>query len=437
VEGRSVTEVDVSVLDGDPDVRGSVQEMYRLPDGDRLLARSLDGGSVFDVGQFFRIPGSGAARNTLRHQVYVELGDPATWQALGAEELGAVFQRGEDVDRLLGSEALTELRVHGARTHHLGLVDPRTGRVAAGRDAAASDVVLIREFPVVKPSRERLVSEHVYDYVDYLRAPSKVMALEHIVRLGVPGGSSLLDRHRRLVAAGDEAAATAFVTALGLAGTLEPWTALPSPSVEWTTKYEDHDRPLSRQEAALLGGVHVATLAKLVDLLLLATTAVTTLFRRAGLRLWDLKWEVADDGGAPVLVDTMDHDSARITAPGELEGVRFHVHFNKQAVRDYYRILHPDWHQALDDAKQRSVHDERGRGFIDIYRDGVAEGRYPATRELDPAFAGLQGEKYWYVTEASAGAADRSRSADLAVREARFYDAAGAADAFLRRNATP
>ncbi len=430
-----MTAVDVSILAGDPDIRGSVQEMYRVPDSDRLLARSLDGGSVFDVGQFFRIPGSGAARNTLRHHVYVELGDPATWQALGAEELGGVFQRGEDVDRLLGSAALAELRAHGARTHHLGLVDPQTGRVAAGRDAGASDVVLIREFPVVKPSRERLLSEHVYDYIDYLRAPSKVIALEHIVRLGVPGGSSLLDRYRRLVAAGDDAAAAAFVAALGLSGALEPWTALPSPSVEWTTKYEDHDRHLGRQEAALLGGVHVATLAQLADLLLLATTAVTTMFRRAGLRLWDLKWEVADDRGAPVLVDTMDHDSARITAPGELEGARFHVHFNKQAVRDYYRILHPDWHRALDDAKERSAHDQRGRGFMDIYREGVAQGRYPTIPELDPAFAALQGEKYWYATEAGAGATDPGRSADLAVREVRFYDAAGAAGAFLQRNA--
>lgn len=432
-----MTGVDVSILARDPDIRGSVQEMYRLPDSDLLLARSLDGGSVFDVGQFFRIPGSGVARNTLRHHVYVALGDPATWRALGAEELEAVFQRGEDVDRLLGSAALAELRAHGARTHHLGLLDPRSGRVQTGRDVVASDVVLIREFPVVKPFRERLVTEHVYDYVDYLRAPRKVMALEHIVRLGVPGGSSLLDRYRRLVAAGDHAAAAAFVAGLGLTGTLEPWTALPSPTVEWTTKYEDHDRHLDQQEAALLGGLHVAALAQLADLLLLATTAVTTLFRRAGLRLWDLKWEVADDGGAPVLVDTMDHDSARITAAADVEGARFHVHFNKQAVRDYFRILHPDWHRALDDAKERSAHDEQGRAFMDIYRESVAEGRYPATPDLDPAFAALQGEKYWYATEAGAGATDPRRSADLAVREVRFYDAVGEADAFLRRNAAP
>jgi phosphoribosylaminoimidazole-succinocarboxamide synthase len=421
--------VDLGVLERDPDFAGSVQEMWRVPVGgqDMLLARALDGGSVFDIGQFFTIPGSGEARNTLRHNVYVLLADPATWQDLTAEDVG---------ERLASSAALARLRRNGAVTHHVGLVDADTGEVAEGaRGALTSALVLVRAFPVLKPPRGQLLGETVYDYTEYLRAPRKVMALEHIVRLGVPGGSSMYDRYRRLVQAGEDAKAAAFVEALGLSGELKPWTFLPEPSVEWTTKYEDYDRHLSHQESALISGGSVAALAELADLLVLYAAGVAKAFRQGGLRLWDLKWEVADEDGTAVLVDTMDHDSARITGVADLDGQSCHVHFNKQAVRDYFRILHGDWHAALSDAKQRSANDPEGRTFMAIYEAGAATGEYPPFPAMDPEFAALQGDKYWYATDATAGKTDPGRCADLAAREARFYAGKGHADDFLKRNA--
>lgn len=429
--------IDLTVLQGDPTITGSVQDMYALQYNgeDCYIAQTLDGGSAFDVGTFFSIPGSGAARSMLRHAIFCQLAEASTWQSLTEEDFAACISDAEAAKALRTSSTMERLCRDGARTHHLGLINPETGEVTTTSDVSfASNMVLFRRFPVLKPRRVPFGGKTVYDYSEYLAANRKVLALENVVRLGVPGGSSIYDRYQKTKTDGGDAAA--FLALYGLAEPLHPWTMLPDLVCDWATKYEAYDRHLTEQEAALISSLPGHRLDELVELLKLSTVMTASIFRRAGLQLWDLKWEVAiDEDGTLVLVDTMDHDSVRITRTVDVDGQKCVVHFNKQAVRDFYRIMHPEWHKALDDAKRRSSDDLSHLTFMQVYVAGVEDGVYPPIPELDPGFAMIQGRKYEAVNEAVHGGAV-SRVNEAGLQELDYFRSKGCSEELLQRNGT-
>ncbi|WP_329087767.1 phosphoribosylaminoimidazolesuccinocarboxamide synthase [Streptosporangium sp. NBC_01469] len=431
-----VNSVDLAILNTAPTLQGSVQQMYsiKFEGEDAFLCRALDVGSIFDVGNFFSIPESGLVRNSLRHAVFTNLADPVGWRALTRDDLSRYFALPEMVERVYKSQTLDRLRQEGVKTHHLGAVHPETGEVLSGA-GVASDLVLIREYPVVRPVATQFLGSSIFDYHEYATARSKVLALEHVVRLGVAGGSWLLDQYRDLKHKGDESAAAEFSSYYGLGEDVAAWTALPSLACDWATKFEHYDRHLDLQEVLHISGISVSELNDVVDLVKLCTVRVEQMFSRAGLHLWDLKWEIAVDGSEVVVVDTMDQDSMRITGVVQTGEAACHVHFNKQSVRDYYRILHPDWHAALGDAKEISNRQATPGGFITVYNDGVAAGNYPPIPELDPGFASLQGRKYRYVLDAVQGQAEPGLGTELAREEVEFYRARNALDSFIKRNA--
>jgi hypothetical protein len=53
------------------------------------------------------------------------------------------------------------------------------------------------------------------------------------------------------------------------------------------------------------------------------------------------------------------------------------LHYNKQAMRDYYRIIHPEWFAGVNEAKKQAA--AQGGRFTDILRAGQAEGRWLPT----------------------------------------------------------
>lgn len=411
---------------------GSVQTMYELEVEGRkcLLSEAPDKGSVFDIGAVFSIPGSGAQRQTLRHRIYTRLMDPAAWANLTEDDLGRCFADKARATALLDSVTLKRLAADGVRTHHLGLVDRATGDVLRGATGVFSDLVLMEGYPVIKPQRANVVGVPVYDYSAYFDASTKIMALEHIVRLGNPGGSSFQSRYERLARLpGDEG--QEFLAAYGLTE-LKPWSKMPHPIVEWSTKFEGYDRYLSAQESLLVSGVDADRMNEVVELLLLCTVQVNKFIAESGLDLWDLKWELALRGDELVVVDTIDHDSVRITLslthPDAGDCV---VHFNKQSVRDYFKIFHGDWHAALNEAKRKS-NLPGSKAFKDVYWDGVESGEYPPPPELTAEFADLQGRKYACVTAGAEAPSDESR--ELAEEEIAYYAGQGRLDDFFRFN---
>ena len=432
-------QIDLRVLSREPTIRGSVQELYRLEiDGKGYqLCRTSESGSVFDVGTIFSVPKSDVLRTVIRHAIFTALGDPATWQAITEDDVKYCFGS-EDLRRdLLQSPEFDELRRRGARTHHLGMIDAATGKVvAAGLPDPPSNLVLIEEFPVIRPRRLTLWGRHAWEYQPYFLASRKVVGLENVFRLGNPGGSSLQKRFEKAVARGGAEEGKKFLLSVGLKEEIERWGMFTDMVFDCTTKYEPEDRYLSWNETVALAGVSGATFARLARTLAACTVYAAKFFRRLGFTLWDIKWEAAVDGDEVVVVDTIDPDSIRITGETVHEGRRLFIHFNKQSIRDYYRILHAEWYAAINDAKKQAETDAQGREFMTIYREGVGRGVYPPIPVYDPKFAAIQSAKYELmvkpILKPGSEAEAKEQAQALMRREIEVYQQAGKLAEFLR-----
>ena len=163
---------------------------------------------------------------------------------------------------------------------------------------------------------------------------------------------------------------------------------------------------------------------------------VRQLVEEIGLRLWDLKWEFAKDGDELVFVDTIDTDSFRATLFLESDGRRFVTHYNKQAIRDYFLILHGDWIEAIKEAKARGA--AAGVAFTDLLKAGQESGVYPLTPAVDPAFVAIQQSKMDAIRDYLLGrnSADFTRETlqKAGLDEIGFYRAAGKLEAFGKLN---
>ncbi len=431
-----IATIDLGALEREPAIRGSVQSLYRLSIGERpyFISETSDAGSVFDVGTFFSIPGSGGARTALRHVVYTSLSSPEFWSTIDRDAVGDCFADEELVERYASSELLASLRQQGARTHHVGLVDPNSGSVhPEAVEELRSVLTLVEEYPVIRPHRFAFLGKPAWDYHEYQLAPRKLMALEHVFRRGCPGGSSLLQRYAAAESAGEKAVREFYATT-GLKQPPEPWALFSDMVYDCATKFEDHDRHLTWQETVNLSGVSASRLEATVDLLTYCTIALNRILSLTNLTLWDVKWELAVSGDELIVVDTIDQDSIRLTGTREVDGRQVFFHFNKQAVRDYYRIVHSDWHAALNDAKAAAATDPDGRQFREVYDAGVASGAYPPIPEMDSRFADLQARKYELPLRPFGATQLSDDGEDLMQEELRLYDDFGRLEQLLAVN---
>lgn len=284
--------IDLMTLEREPDVRGSVQELFKLEIGGKgyQLCRTTESGSVFDVGTIFSVPKSDVLRTVIRHAIFTALMSPKTWQEITDDDARCCF--GSDAARndLMRSDVMAELRTRGARTHHAGMIDARTGAVVAeGLPNPPSNMVLIEEFPVIRPRRFSLWGRHAWEYQHYFLATRKVVGLENVFRLGNPGGSSLQKRFAKAVAQGGADEGKKFLLSVGLHEDLKPWAMFTDMIFDCTTKYEPEDRYLSWNETVALSGVPAATFARLARTLAACTIYAAKFFRRLGFTLWDIK----------------------------------------------------------------------------------------------------------------------------------------------------
>jgi len=384
---------------GEPFYEGSVQRLYAFPgDETRMIAETTAGGSVFDVGTIFEIPGSDTCRALFRHVLYTRLGDPETWS-----RVREAVEYDPDVDAgckewLLSGGLLDRLQSEGATTHHLGMLDGKTGGVVETKvpdQPTAMNVV--RRFEIKHPQLNEIYGAHLYDYSAFGAADGYVVPLECIVRFGVTGASSVYQRSLSM----GEGEKAKLLADLGVSK-LEPWTVLERPVLDFTSKYEPTDRAVTRQEALNMSGLNAERFGELSQLAILGAYVVRLMLGDIGLQLWDLKWEFAVQGGKIYFVDTVDTDSVRATAPNDHDGTALALHVNKQAIRDYYEICHPEWLAGVNAAKAEAK--STGRDFHELYREGQADGRFVATPEIDPKFVAIQEEKLGFVDSFLRGA---------------------------------
>jgi hypothetical protein len=211
---------------------------------------------------------------------------------------------------------------------------------------------------------------------------------------------------------------------------------LERPIYDLTSKYEPEDRAVSKQEALIMSGLSSEDFLTTIKMAILGGWAVRELLESAGLLLWDLKWEFAVDREELLFVDTIDADSFRGTGFLGVEGSKLVIHYNKQAMRDYYRLVHPDWFAGINDAKQHAQ--KIGVPFKQVLREGQAAGKWPATPVVDAEFLALQSRKTALIREhvLSQRSADAIR-ADLqttAEAEVTFYRQKGLLKELLKMN---
>lgn len=397
--------VDLSQLNT-PDYRGSVQNLYNLRDDDDVMVcETTSSGSVFDVGSIFSIPGSDICRAAFRHAIYTRLQSPEAWQSVNQtlqEEYGDKKRfldllgtkptddtNGEKLPKTAAKKSLLEqFQSRGAPTHHLGMIDKETGVVFEGAfPPNISPFVLVKKFDIIKPAPISYGSNHFWDYSPYRNQKKHVIPLESIVRLGITPSSSIYRKFLHL----EEKQRRLYLKGLGV-GELHLWRFFPVPIADFTSKYEPEDRSLSYQEALHISGCTGEKFLEIIQMILLGTLLVKYFLKEMDLTLWDIKWELAKEGEQLFFVDTIDTDSLRVTCTVMEDDGEMFVHFNKQAMRDYYKILHPDWFEAINSAKSAAA--SHGVSFQEILKEGQKTGKYPTTPNIQASFLKIQERKF-------------------------------------------
>ena len=395
-----------------------------------MVAETTERGSVFDVGALFEIPGHDVNRAVFRHVLYSRLGDADIWKAILRE-----LKEDDSLDSHFKTEILSgpieEFCSAGALTHHLGMLDAQTGDLETGglpENPSAFNVV--RRFSIIKPPRIDVFDASLFDYSVFRDADRFVVPLEFIVRFGVTSASSVYRKYQKLSA--EEK--TQFERELGAREPLQAWQYLSRPITDFTTKFEPADRLLSRQEALCVSSLTGSLFEKGTKMALLGAFAVRQLISELGLKLWDIKWEFARDGDGLIFVDTIDTDSFRATLQLEFEGRQFFCHCNKQAMRDYFHLLHGDWIESIAEAKKEAG--AAGVDFTEILAEGQKSGDYPATPQVNDEFISLQEKKmkaiYDFLLSRISGETARGELREVCLSELAFYQDLGKLDEAAR-----
>lgn len=383
---------------GEPFYIGSVQRLYPIPGADsHMVTETTSAGSVFDVGSIFEVPGSDVARAAFRHVLYSKMGSGEFWSEV-SESIVKDESLNPDFVKSLDDDFLKELCERGARTHHGGMIDAATGEVAQnGMPSNPSRFNVVERYQIWKPEKVDVLGSWLYDYSGFPGQDRFVVPLEYIVRFGITGASSVFKKYQGL----SSSARKAFEAELGVSKELRAWQTLERPISDCTTKFEPEDRSVSKQEALTLCGLDGAQFAKSMKLAVLGAFAVRHILDKMGLLLWDIKWEFAKCGDELVFVDTIDTDSLRATRAFDEDGQTLVVHFNKQAIRDYYRIVHAEWLSAVNQAKKLAP--AEGVPFTELLQAGQANGEYPSTPMIAEEFLAIQTQKMTVIEACMAG----------------------------------
>ncbi len=404
-----------------PIYHGSVQNLYAVPEhSDLAISETTSGGSVFDVGTIFNIAGNDTARAAFRHYAFQKLGTPQSWQALNNLPLADALR-----------QQLTQFQQTGAATHHVGMIDPQGQVFSDTLPEILNNLTLIQKYTVLKPQLQKYLLGHFYDYAPYHHQDNFVIPLEYIVRFGVTSGSSILRKYENL----DVAQKENYLQELGLSHPIKAWQAFDTPIVDFTTKYEPEDRALSPQEAAAITGIPGEQFIRSIHTALLGAYLLQHIFNQMGLFLWDLKWEIAKKGDQLVFVDTIDTDSVRVTVNVTRNNYSYFVHFNKQAMRDYYKLMHADWYAGINQAKKMAA--QTAQPFTEVLQTGQQKGEYPPTPEVDPQFLAIQQQKFALIQAFIQQKTNdfKAMTTDIATQEVVYYLSTPQSEVYTQLNA--
>ncbi|NIB99860.1 phosphoribosylaminoimidazolesuccinocarboxamide synthase [Halobacterium sp. R2-5] len=262
----------------------------------------------------------------------------------------SVFDWGEMPDLIPGKGAslctmgafnFELLETEGVPTHYLGVRDSEGETVAlADADEPPTEMAIaLTQVPDLPFVGEDAGTHGGYDYDAYHADAdgNYLVPLEVVFRNSVPVGSSL--RKRRDPAAFD----------LDFGEWPDEPVDLPEPVVEFSTKYEERDRYLSREEADEVAGE--AGIEELEAVARRVNEVVTERAADAGFTHEDGKIECLYVDGEVRVADVVGtFDENRFAYDGR--------EVSKEVVRQFYKRTDPEWVEAVGDAKQEA--DDRG-----------------------------------------------------------------------------
>ncbi|WP_251341558.1 phosphoribosylaminoimidazolesuccinocarboxamide synthase [Haloplanus halophilus] len=260
----------------------------------------------------------------------------------------------------------------GVPTHYRG-VGPDASPLADADEAPrelAIELVQVPDLPF---------ADGAYDYDAFHGAAggNYLIPLEVVFRNTVPVGSSLRSR--------------GAPRDYGLDA--DEWpddpVDLPDPVVEFSTKYEEQDRYLDRAEAERIAGA--ADLDALDDLARAVNRVVTERAAEAGFVHEDGKIECCYVDGEIRVADVVGtFDENRFAYRGQ--------EVSKEVVRQYYKRAHPEWVEAVSEAKAAA--DRRGvadwRTLCDVDPDPLPADVIAAVADLYAAGANAYTGTAWF-----------------------------------------
>ncbi|WP_120245463.1 phosphoribosylaminoimidazolesuccinocarboxamide synthase [Halopiger aswanensis] len=259
------------------------------------------------------------------------------------------------------------LESEGVPTHYRGVVEHgaengENGEVVPLEEASsppwemAIDLTQVPDLP--NEGRE-------YDYDSYHEAAGEnyLIPLEIVFRNRVPVGSSL----RRRTDPADH----------GL--DLDSWPDEPvdldEPIVEFSTKYEEGDRYLDREEADFIAGK--ADVDALADLALEVNRIVTDQADAAGLDHQDGKIECLYHRGEIRVADVVGtFDENRFSYEG--------TQLSKEVLRQYHKRTQPEWVQAVEQAKAEAKREDIAdwKSLCDVEPEPLADEVVETARDM-------------------------------------------------------
>ncbi|QLG50935.1 phosphoribosylaminoimidazolesuccinocarboxamide synthase [Natrinema halophilum] len=225
------------------------------------------------------------------------------------------------------------LEADGVPTHYRGIVE--NGDVVGLEDASHPPWEMAIDLTQV-PDLPHEGREYDYDHYHDAAGENYLIPLEIVFRNRVPVGSSL--RHRTEPA--DHG--------LGFDEWPDEAVDLDDPIVEFSTKYEEGDRYLERDEADFIAGA--AAVDDLASVAREVNRIVTEQADSAGLVHEDGKIECLYYGGEIRVADVVGtFDENRFSYEG--------TQLSKEVLRQYHKRTQPEWVQAVEAAKAEAKRD--------------------------------------------------------------------------------
>jgi phosphoribosylaminoimidazole-succinocarboxamide synthase len=154
---------------------------------------------------------------------------------------------------------------------------------------------------------------------------------------------------------------------------------LPRPVGECFSKLEPSDRALSPELALNFSGLTNPEFAELLETSFLLAVFLKDRFARAGIELWDGKFEFLRVRKRILLGDAITPDELRLVKDG--------IQISKEPIRQYYRRRHPEFLKMIAEAKPKAH--RTGRKIGAILKD---RGYLPP--RLDPEFKKVAEDMY-------------------------------------------